>query len=590
MPLDGLSVHALRLELSQQLTNARVLKIFQPWPDTIIMHLRTGNDTRRLLLSASPLHPSAHLTRLQPENPLQAPIFSMVLRKHLEPARLLRIEQIGLDRILRFEFETFEEHGQRAVRVLVAELTGRSSNLVLIDPSEERVIDALRRHHAGGAARTVSPGALYEPPVARAGEKQHPFEETRDGLLRYLRLAPAPKTMAKLLMDRYDGFGPFAAKEAVLRAGLAPEITRGELSLSDLETVTGAILKFLSRLRAGQFEPTVFKGADGLDSWILSPYAPNVRQVQTGLTMCEAADRAFATQHQRMRLERVQGELLRHVRRSHKRAERKLSERRREQSAALEADHFRHYGDLLSANLHRVEPRSESVEVPDYENDYIPIRIQLDPLITPVQNVQAYYHKYQRAKRAAAELERLTVEASMEAEYLAQVMTDIELAESEAELEEIAGELMQQGVVPKRTETSRKRHKTPPSKPLRFASSEGHAIWVGRNNRQNDQLTMRTAGPDDLWFHTKEIPGSHVILRVDKEPSERAIEEAAILAAYYSKARESSNVPVDFVAKRHVRKPSGAPPGFVIYDHHQTLYVTPDAELVERLRLEIVQE
>lgn len=586
MPLDGLSTHALRLELTGRLTNARVLKVFQPWPDSVILHLRTGHVTERLLLSAWSEHPSAHLTRLQPENPLQAPVFSMVLRKHLEPARLLRIEQIGLDRILCFVFETFEEHGSRAERTLVAELTGRSSNLVLIDPAENRVIDALRRQ-SGSGRRTLMPGASYEAPVMPGARKTNPFEETEEAFLRYLRLAAAPRGVARLLMDGYDGFGPFSAAEVVQRAGFAPDVKREELSLEDLKCVARAFFSLVERVRTGEIEPTLFETNRGLDWWLLPPASREVRTVRSEDSLSQVIDTAFATQHEGFQVERQKSDLLKRVRRLHARAERKLSQREREASAAEAADELRHMGDLLSANLYMVPPRGAAhVEVPDYARDYAPVTIKLDPMLTPVENVQAYYKKYQRAKRAATELEHLLREAQMEAEYLAQVMTSIELAEGTYDLEEIRLELEQQGILPRRAEPRRGKAKQVRSKPLRFRSSDGMAIWVGRNNRQNDQLTLHTARPVDIWFHAKEIPGSHVILRVDKEPTPDSLREAAVLAAYYSKARESSNVPVDYVERKHVRKPSGAPPGFVIYDHHKTMYVTPAAEIVERLRVD----
>lgn len=580
MPLDGLCLHALRQELAGRLVNARVQKIFQPWPDAVILHLRKGSETERLLVCASPQHPSAHLTDLDPDNPLQAPLFAMVLRKHLDPARLLRVEQPGLDRILHFVFETFEEQGRRAERTLVAELVGRNGNIVLLDPETGRVIDALRRGSAGG--RTLLPGSLYEPPVPPS-DKRNPFTETEEEFLRFLRLAPGPEPVARLLTSRYDGFGPFAAAEVLYRAGVAPDITRERLTPEAADALWRAFSGLVGRIAAGDIEPALFQGPQGPDFWVLPPAAEGLDPVQRPASLSRAVDAVFAVRQQSTHLARRKNELLRLLRRLHARAERKLAERRREAEAAAQGDHFRHWADLLAANLYRVPAGASSVVVPDYTRDDEPVTIPLDPALSPAQNVQALYKRYQRARRAAHELARLLEEARMEAEYLAQVIASVELAESDADLDEIGIELMQQGLLPKEAAPRPKKRPDAAAQPLRFVSSDGHVIWVGRNNRQNDRLTLHMARPDDLWFHAKEIPGSHVILRVDGEPTPTAVHEAALLAAYYSKARDSANVPVDYVPRRHVRKPAGAPPGFVIYDHHKTLYVTPDPDAVRRL-------
>lgn len=584
MPLDGMSVYALTTELSERLTNARVMKIFQPWPDTVILHLRSGNRNERLLLSAFPEFPSAHLTSLQPENPLQAPMFAMVLRKHLEPARLLRVEQVGLDRIVHFVFEAFDEDGQRTERTLIAELTGRSANLVLIDTPRGQVIDALRRGEMGG--RSLMPGAPYMTPPRPSEQKQEAFAVDLETLLRQLRLAAAPDKLSNILLQRLEGVGPFAAEEIVHWAGLPPHTTRGDLSLDDLPTIAKAAIYLISRVKNGQLEPTLYKKGNGLDCWVLPPRSPKVETVRQGASMSDVMDSAFAAQHLAERLGKGRRELAKVLRRHVKRAERKLNERLRESGQAEKADQYRHWGDLLTANLYQIEPRAEVVEVPDYLQSNEPVRIPLDPMLTPVENAQAYYKRYQRAKRAAIELERLIQEARMEVEYLAQVLVSVELAEREEDLAEIAQELREQGILPpERTgRKNKERRREEPSRPMRFVSSDGHTLWVGRNNRQNERLTMRTARPHDLWFHAKDIPGSHVILRADGPLSDQALHEAALLAAYYSKARDSANVPVDYVERKHVRKPAGAPLGYVIYDHHKTLYVTPSEELVLALR------
>lgn len=585
MPVDGLVLHALLREIEPRLRNGRVTKIFQPWSNGVLIRLRGAEGDIRLVLSADASLPACHITTLQPENPLQAPVFAMVLRKHLEPARLLRIEQLGLDRVVHFVFEVHEEGGGRGERILALELLGQRSNLILIDAAVGTIIDALRRHK-DPRSRDILPGVPYEAP-APMSENGDPLAVDTEELLRRLRLAAAPTKLRKLLIDHCDGIGAFTANELLRRAGMDPEAIRGDVDLDQLQHLVTTVQQLFDAVWRSEIAPTVFAGKHGPDFWLFPPTdAPDATSFSS---LNDAADDVFRTLQERRELNKLSTELLRIVRRHQARAARKLQARRQEQRQAQSAEQLRHWGDLLMANLYQLQAGATEAVVSDYAADGAEVRIPLDRSLSPAANAQRYYQRYQKQKRAAAELKRQVEMAEMELQYIEGLMSSIELCDDVNGLMEIRAEMERQGLMPQRNsgKSDSRLRQSVRSEPIQLRTSDGSIVWVGRNNRQNDYLTLRQANPNDIWLHTQKIPGSHVILRPTNgagEPSESALLEAAEAAAYYSQARNSSNVPVDFTLRKHVRKPSGAPPGFVIYDHHKTLYVTPSAENIMRMQ------
>lgn len=585
MPVDGLVLHGLLQEIEPRLRNGRVTRIFQPWSNGILIRLRGAEGDMRLALAADASLPACHLTTMQPENPLQAPVFAMVLRKHLEPARLLRIEQLGLDRVVHFIFEVHEEGGGRGERILALELLGQRSNLILIDAASQKIIDALRRHK-DPCGRDILPGAPYEAPAPPGETGDSPAGDS-ETLMRYLRLAAAPTRLRRLLIDHCDGVGAFAADQLLLRAGLDPQATRGDVDLDALQILVDTVEQVINGVKQGDIAPAVFPAKQGPDFWLLPLLA--AENTTPFASLNDAADHVFQYTLERRERERVSNDLLRIVRRYRGRADRKLHARLREKNQAGQADRLRHWGDLLMANLYQLQEGATEAVVSDYAADNAEVRIPLDRSLSPAANAQRYYQRYQKQKRAAIELERLIRLAEMEFHYLETLMSSIELADDVAGLMEIRAEMVREGLIPRRKEDGRRDNRRLPVRPepIKLRTSDGATVWVGRNNRQNDQLTMRRANPDDIWLHTREIPGSHVILRLPdgtSEATQAALLEAAEAAAYYSQARDSSNVPVDYTLRKHVRKPSGAPPGFVIYDHHKTLHVTPSEDSIHRMQ------
>lgn len=587
MPVDGLVLYALLQEIEPRLRNGRVTKIFQPWANGILIRLRGMEGDVRLVLAADASLPACHITTLQPENPLQAPVFAMVLRKHLEPARLLRIEQMGLDRVVHFVFEVHEEGGGRGERILALELLGQRSNLILIDAASGTIIDALRRHK-DPRSRDILPGVPYESPTP-ASALTDPLALDGDELLRRLRLAAAPMKLHKLLIDHCDGIGAFAAQQLLQQAGIDPEALRGDVDFDQLQTLVATVEQLFGAIQRAEISPAVFAGKHGPDFWLLPPVdAANATPFPS---LNDAADHVFRYMVERRAFEKLSAELLRVLRRHHARSARKLQARRQEQRQAQNAEQLRHWGDLLMVNLYQIQPGATEAVVSDYAAEGAEVRIPLDRSLSPAANAQRYYQRYQKLKRAAAELERQVEMAEMELQYLEGLISSIELSEDLNALMEIRLEMERQGLIQSLTaqhKADSRRRRPMRSEPLKLRTSDGSIVWVGRNNRQNDYLTLRMANPNDIWLHTQKIPGSHVILRPPNgasEPSESALLEAAEAAAYYSQARNSRNVPVDFTLRKYVRKPSGAPPGFVIYDHHKTLYVTPSEEKIMRMQL-----
>lgn len=625
MALDGIVCAGLRAELEARLANARVSRVYQAGSDVYIEWRQPGEDLM-LSLSAHPQHARAHLTGRPVEPPPTPPAFCMLLRKHLMPGRLLRVEQTGLERILAFRIEGLDEGGRRAERLLVCELMGRHSNIILID-AKGVIIDALRRATAAvNVHREVMPGAPYVAPPAQA--KQDLRTASPDWIARLVRHAAPDARWDRLLSDALFGIGPSAARALCLSAGIDPAGRRRDLdgageqdAAEAASRLTTAVGQLQAALAAGEWQPTSWWPEDGsgvpADFWALdwplagptrsdrpagnSPLAPAELIPHRHRSFSAMLDACYAAWLGRD-AHRTLTEGLERVVRGHLDRLVKKSERQAEAVAGADrAETWQVWGELLLAQPQRARPGESKVTVANY---YDPsggeVEIPLDPRLTLVQNAQQYFKRYQKARRtekaARAEWEKTRAEI----EYLEGVAEAIrqagdDVAAGTAALLEIREELGAEGYAPVKTGDSgrlrpdgsrrvvpRGRSKPEPdlaAGPRRFRSPDGFSILVGRNNRQNDALTLRLARPDDLWLHCKEIPGSHVIIRTEgTAPPESTVLAAAGLAAYYSRARQSSSVPVDYTLCRHVRKPRGARPGMVIYDHHRTVFVTPAAE------------
>lgn len=573
MPLDAVYLSLLQQELSGAMTGGRIDKIHQPARHELLLSLRTPGGAVRLLLSANPAAPRAQLTQLSRENPAEAPMFCMLLRKHLSGGRFLRVEQPPAERLLLFTFEALDELGDPVEKRLVLELMGRHANLLLLD-AEGRILDCMRRVDADvSAERQLLPGMFYRLPSDQG--KQNPFALTEADKSRLLAHIPREKSMERFLVETFAGISPLVARELALEVGGAvdaPLGAQGEALLAALDSMIsavqrGAALPYLL-LRDG-------KPADFSFRPILQ-YGPQaeLRQMERFSALLDV----FYVDKDRTERVRQKGQdLLRSVTTARDRTARKLGFQRKELQDTHNRETLRRAGDLITANLYRMEKGMTTLETENfYDPENAKISIRLDPLRSPQQNAARYYKDYNRAKTAEQMLTEQITKGEAELSYLQSVLESLARAEGERDLEEIRQELEEGGYIRRRAKV-KGRIKRPAMKPLEFTTASGLRISVGRNNLQNDALTCKLAGRNDLWFHVKDSHGAHVILWTEgKQADAQSLTQAAKLAAYYSQSRQSGKVAVDYAAVKYVKKPAGAKPGMVIYDHYETAYVAPE--------------
>ena len=578
MPFDAIFLSAVCDELRQELIGARVEKIQQPARDMVVLQLR---GKARLLLSASGNRPRFHVTQASYENPAQPPMFCMLLRKHLAGGRIAAIEQPPAERSVELTLDCTDEMGTPCQKRLILELMGRNSNLILTD-GENRILDCMRRvDFEMSEQRQVLPGLFYHRPPRQEG-KLTPQELTKPALERLLAQTAAPVHLDRWIVDHVAGISPLIARE--LAFGFCGETDADVLTL-DRARLAEALTQ-LSLLQARQ--PTLLLCGGRPKDFTYCP----IRQYgayMTARTMPSFSallDAFYTETEQRERMLQKSQSLRRTVTNLLERTRRKLAAQRKEREASLDRETLRRRGDIVTANLHAMTRGMTVLRAEDfYQEDMPEIEIPLRPELSPQQNAARFYKEYNKAKHAEKILAEQIARGEIEEEYLGAVLDELNRAESERDLAEIRAELEAGGYV--RSADRRRQQKQPASRPMRFRSSDGFEILVGRNNRQNDQLSLKTARRDDLWLHIQKFHGTHVIVCCAGAPvPDGTITEAAMLAAWYSQAREGQNVPVDVTQVRNLRKPNGAKPGMVVYDRYRTVIVTPDAALCERLRAE----
>jgi predicted ribosome quality control (RQC) complex YloA/Tae2 family protein len=579
MNLDGLALRSLVAELDVRLAGARVDRIFQPDKSRLLLWLRQPGEDIPLLLSANPDNAGAWLPAHTPENPAVPAPFCMLLRKHLEDGRIARISQSGLDRVVTVAVDVRGERGLIVTKELIIEIMGKHSNIILVQDGV--VLDAIRRIGAAVSSfRQVLPGRPYASPPGQP--RRDLFQTPASSFVADLRAEHGGLALPKAIIAAAEGIGPLTAREIVWRAGLPAAMPVAELDDKDATAITEAIASLIEPLAAGEAQPTVALNADGRKLLAVAPFRPehlagnDLRPFGSVSAAVEFAANFHGQPEnpEKLLLQKlVAGELARLTR--------KAAAVAADLAAAEEADIYRRYGDILMANLHAIPSGAKEAALADlYEANTPPVTILLDPALNPLANARRYYSRYNKAKRARETLAGQLAAGREEAAYLETIAVALDQAVTANDADEIRQELTQAGYIKEKG----KRRPPPPAAPLTAAAPDGTAILIGKNNRQNDLVTFKQAQPDDLWFHTKDIPGSHVILKCgSREPAPEAIAAAAGLAAFHSKARASANVPVDYTRRRHVKKPAGAKPGFVIYDHQKTIYITPDEAAVKAL-------
>ncbi|GIN70527.1 hypothetical protein J14TS2_10020 [Bacillus sp. J14TS2] len=565
MPFDGFFTRAIVSELTSLLVGGRISKIHQPFKNEIVMIVRAARKNHKLLISSHPSYARIQVTADSFENPQEPPMFCMILRKHLEGAIIEEISQVEMDRIIMLKIKGRDELGDVRYKKLIIEIMGRHSNIILVDEETEMILDSVKHIPAAlNSYRTILPGAQYIFPPAQ--NKQNPLEVAQEDLLRTIDFNAGK--LDKQMVGAFSGVSPILAKEIIHQAGLA-----------NRETVPQAFLTMMNKLNAHQYEPSITISKKK-EEFYLFPLTVLDGESKQFFTLSEMLDRYYFGKADRDRVKQQAHDLERLMKNEREKNEGKLGKLAKTLADAENADQHQLLGELLTANLHQVQKGMKKISVPNYyDEDYQEVTILLDPRKTPSENAQMYFTKYQKAKNAVRVVKEQIEKTKREMAYFDGLIQQLDSA-SPHDLEEIREELGEEGYI----RSQKKNKKKANAKPVieRYQASDGTDIFVGKNNKQNDYLTSKMAARDEIWLHTKDIPGSHVVIR-HKNPEETIILEAAMLAAYFSKAKNSASVPVDFTKVRHVKKPNGAKPGFVIYDNQQTVYVTPNEDQVRKM-------
>ncbi len=572
MAFDAFFLSAVIDEI-RQLGPARVDKIHQPSRDTLILHLK-GRDVRaKLLFAANPAAPRLHLTAANPENPAEPPMFCMLLRKHLSGAKLTSIQQPLMERMAIFFFDCIDEMGDATTKRLVAELMGKTCNLYLLD-KDNRIIDCLRRIGLdAGAKRQALPGLYYQAP--EAVEKIDPLHLSMGDYVNLLS-ANGADMLADRLMDTLGGLSPLVCREAALFAAGSVD---ARIEGLDIEVTAQKLADFF-RESLHHPLPSYFSQADGTPKQFAFCPIRQYGSYRTADSFSGLLDLYYTVRDQKDAMRQKSQAVRKTVTNLCQRLERKIAIQEKELTATYDRERLRQLGDILTANIHRIQKGQTKVAVEDfYDEDMKLIEIPLSPLLSPQQNAAKFYKDYARMKNAEKELTRQLSLAGEELQYLRSVLEELNRASSEQELEEIKRELADVGYL--KADSGKKRIKAAKLPPMRFVSTDGYEIYVGRNNRQNEELTFRMARKDDLWLHASKVHGSHVIIAcAGVTPPDNTITQAAQLAAHYAETVGGQNIAVDLTPVKQVKKIPSGKPGMVIYHSYRTVIVNPYPDIV----------
>lgn len=575
MALDGVFLRHIKRELEERLIDSKVDKIYQPMRDQLILSMRSREGTDLLLISARANSPRINITTVKPENPKVPPMLCMLLRKRLSGARLRAVRQPELERLLMLEFEGKNELGDTVMLTLAVEIMGQYSNIIFIDENGN-IIDAVKRVDASmSSQRLVLPGMKYEQPPKQS--KLCMLEHDADEIIRAVEALPGSKPLSKALLSVIQGVSPIICRELEYLTGRGEDVFSNELDEEKRTRLSYFLKRDIRIVREYGGEP--FFITDKTNKPIDFTYE-HIQQYGSGRskkesdTFSELLDFYYAKKDNTETIRSKAEDLTKLLSNAASRLLKKIYIQTDELKNCADRENFRICGDLIQANLYCIEKGTEECVVNNfYDENMAPIKIKLDPALSPTANAQRYYKSYQKAKTAEQVLKVQIEKAENELDYVSSVLDAISRSETVRELNEIRQELTEQGYLKSK---GKKQKGDQPLPPKEYISESGFKILVGRNNKQNDKLTLKQADKNDLWFHTKDIPGSHTIIVTDgKEPDDNTMLMAASLAAYNSKAREAGKVPVDFTKVRYVSKPQGAKPGMVIYVNQQTMFVEP---------------
>ena len=579
MAFDGITVACLVHELSDKLTGGRIYKIAQPEPDELLLTIKNNSTQYRLVLSASASLPLVHLTEQNRPSPLTAPNFCMLLRKHLQNGRIISVSQPGLERIIHMDIEHLDELGDLCRKTLIIELMGKHSNIIFVN-AENVILDSIK-HISGlvSRVREVLPGRTYFIPETQ--NKYNPLTTEISALAALLAERPMP--VFKALYSTFTGFSPIMAQELCHRAGIDGDLPTAGLTNEDYKKISKEFRTLIADIKSGNFHPVIaYKENEPSEfgAFLFSIY-PNKDQKKFE-SISALLESYYSEKNKITRIRQKSVDLRKIVQTALERNVKKYDLQLQQMKDTEKKDKYRLYGEMITTYGYSVEQGSKSFEALNYYTNEM-ITIPLDPTIPVLDNAKKYFDKYAKLKRTFEALSTLTEEVKSEIEHLESISTALDMALKEEDLTEIKEELMQTGYIKRHGGNQKKAKVT--SKPYHFISSDGYDIYVGKNNLQNDFITFQLATGNDWWFHAKGVPGSHVLVRTNGETDmpDRTFEEAGRLAAYYSKNRGQDKVEIDYIQKKHVKKPSSAKPGFVVYYTNYSLMIDSDISGIKEI-------
>lgn len=582
MALDGAFLYAVKQELNV-LIGGRIDKIYQPSREEIIISIRTRQGGFKLLVSASASSARIHITQMSVDNPMTPPMFCMLLRKHLGGGKLSAIRQDGLERILFLDFECINELGDIVTVTLACEIMGKYSNLIVIN-SDGKIIDSIKRVDSDmSRERIVLPGMPYEFPPR---DDRISFVDSDEKTIRSIVSSLKSAELSKALINAFEGISPVLAREWAYYTGKGRELNGAEMNSDEIDRLVFAIMMSKKSLTENDCCFTTVTNKDGLlkdFSFIRLNQYGNLMITKEHTSACSLLDYFYAQRDRTARLKQRANDLFKLLINTTERITKRIANQKNELKDCEKKEEMKLKGDLLSANIYRIQKGDQKAVLENFYDESCPqIEIKLDSRLTPSQNAQKYYSEYRKSLTAEKKLAEQIALGEEELKYIDSVFDSLTRANTENEVNELRLELAEQGYI----RAVRLKGKPPKSNPpFEYLSGDGYTILLGRNNKQNDKLTLKTAAKTDIWLHTHNIPGSHAIIVTNGEiPPISTIEEAAVIAAVNSKAKDSSQVPVDYCPVKFVKKPVGAKPGMVIFTNNKTLYVTPDKELEERLK------
>lgn len=586
MAFDGLVVHAISDELSSKLVGGKIDKVYQPENDEIVLHIRNNKENFKLVLSASASNPRVYLSKnYKKENPINAPMFCMLLRKYIQSGNIVSVSQVGFERIIKITVESLDELKAKTTKDIIIEIMGRHSNIILTH-EENKIVDSIKRIPPSvSRVRQLLPGMTYVLPPAQ--DKLNPLDKISMDTFKET-ISEFDGSISKCIYSKFLGISPIISKEICFRSNIDISKPASSIDGIDFDNLYKEFSNVIFNIKDGNYSPclAIDSSIDKLIDFssINLTLFDNLKVVHDE-SISSIIESFYANKDAKERINQRASDFKKSISIKLDRLYNKLKKQKIELKESDNANIYKIKGELITAYIYMIEKGMDFVEVQNfYEEDCPLIKIDLNKNLTPSENAQKYFKRYNKLKHAKKEITTQIGLSLEEINYLENIILSIDNCDNLAELDDIKEELQKLGYMSGKVKSKKDKNNLT-TKPNEFLSSDGFTILVGKNNKQNDFLTLKIAHNDDLWMHTKNIPGSHVIIKTEgKEIPESTIFEGAMLAAFFSKSKMSSQVPVDYTLKKNVKKPNGSKPGMVIYETNSTIYVTPSEELVVKLK------